>query len=107
MANNDAFENWLSQQLRDADDYIDDNGFTDAVMEKLPAKPLFAPQKTSRIPTLLALLFSSALVISVFPVGYVVESVFFTQVSFFTLALAGVAFSTLTGAFAIFANKHV
>jgi len=107
MANNDAFDHWLSQQLREAEDYIEDNGFAEQVMAQLPSQPLLARRKTNRWPTVLATLFSGLIVMWLFPVGYVVESVFFTHVSLFTLALAGVALTTVTGAFAIFANQRV
>lgn len=107
MSNENTFDNWLSQQLRDGEDYIEDGGFTELVMASLPAQPFVQPATTSRWPTILGALLSTIFVMWFFPVGYIVESVFFANISLFTLAAAGVAFSVVASAAALVANQRV
>ena len=102
------FDRWLSQQLGEAESYLDDDGFTASLMAKLPEQPLLQPTKTSsRWPVAIAALLSTALVLWFFPVAYVVETLLFANVSILTLIGIGVVAAITASAAALFMDQRV
>lgn len=102
------FDTWLSQQLGEAESYLDDAGFTAAVMAKLPPQPLLQTSKTrSRWPVAIAAVLSTLLVLWLFPVTYVVESLLYANVSILTLIGIGVVAAITASAAALFADQRV
>lgn len=108
MHKDDNFDAWLSQQLSEAESYLDDNGFTAKVMANLPAQPLLSqPSSSSRWPVAIAAVLSSLLVLWLFPVTYVVESLLYANVSALTLIGIGALAAISASAVAIFADQRV
>lgn len=104
----DDFDTWLSQQLSEAEPYLDDAGFTAAVMAKLPAQPLLQTSKPrSRWPVAIAAVLSTLLVMMQFPVTYVVESLLYANISVLTLIGIGAIAAISASAVAIFADQRV
>jgi len=102
------FDRWLSQQLGEAESYLDDDGFTASLMAKLPEQPLLQPTKTSsRWPVAIAALLSTVLVLWLFPVAYVVETLLFANVSILTLIGIGVVAAITASAAALFMDQRV
>lgn len=104
----DDFDTWLSQQLSEAEPYLDDAGFTAGVMAKLPAQPLLQTStQRSRWPVAIAAVLSTLLVLWLFPVTYVVESLLYANVSVLTLVGIGAIAAISASAAAIFADQRV
>lgn len=68
QAVNDSFDNFLSNQLRQAQPYLDDDNFTAQVMGQLPAANKKLSPWQERLIILIPLVIISSLVLSQFPV---------------------------------------
>ena len=108
MHKHDEFDAWLSQQMSEAESYLDDAGFTASVMARLPAQPLLQTnRKSSRWPVAIATVLSTILVLWLFPVTYVVESLLYANISMVTLIGIGAVAAIGASAAAIFADQRV
>lgn len=56
MPNQDSFDQWLDTAMKSHTDYIDDNGFSERVLEELPHRPKLASWQQNLIVVLGALI---------------------------------------------------
>lgn len=87
---------WLDELLLDSDDYINDDGFTAAVMAKLPTQPLLSDVRKTPWLVYVAILISSVISLSLFPTGYVVESLLSMQFNLLQIISAGLAIGVVS-----------
>lgn len=64
--NDQEFELFLQRELKAQNSYIEDDGFTDALMAQLPAKPARSKAKPNRL-IIWAALLSTAIVVAILP----------------------------------------
>lgn len=102
MAETDPFDRWLQQELQNQEPYLVDNGFTDALLAKLPEKPLLAKSpKTDNRLVYAATVIGSAIVANLFPVEATVSALLSTSVQMSQLVMIGAVASAIATAVAV------
>ncbi|WP_299770778.1 DUF5056 domain-containing protein [uncultured Pseudoteredinibacter sp.] len=94
--NDQEFELFLQRELKAQNDYIADDGFTDALMAQLPAKPDREKAKPNRLVVWAAIL-STVLVAAILPLQAMLQGFasIFTQPSANWATLLGLGLSML------------
>nr|WP_255775383.1 DUF5056 domain-containing protein [Microbulbifer sediminum] len=83
------FDAWLGQQLQFSEPYLDDDGFCDGVMERLPA-PTRRSEKRVTHTQYAAVVLASAIVAWQFPFAEVVSQAASQSISLYSLLGLGV-----------------
>lgn len=72
--NDQEFELFLQRELKAQSHYVDDDGFTDAIMAQLPAKPLRTKTKPNRLVVWVAIV-SSLIVAAILPLQSMYQAI--------------------------------
>lgn len=83
------FDAWLGQQLQFSEPYLDDDGFCDQVMERLPAPTARSERRVTRT-QYAAVAVASAIVAWQFPFGEVLAEAARQSISLYSLVGLGV-----------------
>ncbi|GAA6151433.1 hypothetical protein [Pseudoteredinibacter isoporae] len=94
--NDQEFELFLQRELKAQNDYIEDDGFTAALMAQLPAKPERAKAKPNRL-VIWSGIISTAIVVAILPIQSMLQGFasIFTQPSANWATLLGLGLSML------------
>ncbi|GAA5524464.1 hypothetical protein Maes01_01021 [Microbulbifer aestuariivivens] len=103
--NDPEFDAWLSRELRFDEPYLDDDGFCEQVMAKLPAPSKRSEKRATRI-QYAAVVAASAIVAWQFPVDEVLTEAVRQSVSLYTLLGAGLLASLVAMAGGILAARR-
>ncbi|BBM02926.1 hypothetical protein [Microbulbifer sp. GL-2] len=99
------FDAWLSEQLQFDEPYLDDDGFCESVMAKLPAPSQQSERRASRF-QYIAVLAASGIVAWQFPFGEVLSEAAHQSISLYSLVGVGMLSSLVVMAGGIFAARR-
>ena len=99
-------DQWLAQQLQQSEPYIEDNGFTDRVVERLPKQPVSELQHY--VILLLVTLPSLIIVAWSFPLASLLEklSVSISRLDYLPLLASTLVFTAVSTLAAVWAEKN-
>nr|WP_255771381.1 hypothetical protein [Microbulbifer guangxiensis] len=98
LGNDPEFDAWLSRELKFDEPYLDDNGFCEQVMARLPAPSRRSEKRASRM-QYAAVVAASAIVAWQFPFDAVVTEAVRQSISLYSLVGLGLlaSLATMTG----------
>ncbi|GAB2883913.1 hypothetical protein ACCI51_15585 [Microbulbifer echini] len=99
------FDAWLAEQLQFDEPYLDDDGFCENVMAKLPAPSQQSERRASRF-QYVAVLAASGIVAWQFPFGEVLSEAARQSISLYSLVGVGMLSSLVVMAGGIFAARR-
>ena len=103
-------EDQMFADLRASEPYLDDNGFTDAVMQQIAEQPGLQPARKRHRLWILSLLIGTtlslaSLLVAGLPAGKIVEDIIVQVQNLKVFAVAGTLVATLAAA-AVIAGRH-
>lgn len=99
------FDTWLSQQLQFSEPYVDDDGFCERVMARLPAPSRRSERRATRV-QYAAVMAASAIVAWQFPFDQVLTQAAQQSISLYSLVGLGVLTSLVAMAGGILAARR-